>query len=140
MKKSFFIDYRLLAGLFIGGILLVAYCPCLCIYIMGSIKGLTSKEWPIEFFVVITLFFLVLGIGLFWLIRYLCRRTASWLIIVDNKIIWRCPFYKTAKINLENCHYVGLEDMNEHRIAMPVSRGDELSYIYLSTQPFPSKY
>jgi hypothetical protein len=39
-----------------------------------------------------------------------------------------------------DCEYVSVEDMADHNRAMPVIRGDEIAYIYISNKPFSNKY
>ena len=73
-------------------------------------------------------------------VLFLLPKSFSLLSVSSEKIIWRCPFYRTVKMSITDCEYVTVEDMAYHNRAMPVIRGDEIAYIYLSNQPFPNKY
>ena len=64
----------------------------------------------------------------------------SWLSINTKEVVWKSPFHQTVRLQIEKCNYVGIADFAQHNRGLPVVRGDEISYIYLSTEPLPSKY
>ena len=73
-------------------------------------------------------------------VLFLLPKSFSLLSVSSEKIIWRCPFYRSVKVKIEDCEYVSIEDMAYHNRGIPAIRGDEIAYIYLSNKPFPDKY
>lgn len=139
MKSKRFIDYHLPAGIVSSLLMGGGYIVALWFY-QYCIKGFVNNAIPLYGFILVTCMYLSIGIGDFCFIRYFSRRSMSWLSIKENNIVWRCPLYRTVKLKAEDCLYAKIVDMNDHQIAMPVIRGDELSYIYLSITPYPPKY
>ena len=139
MKSKRFIDYRLGAGIVPVIIFCGAAIGILFVYSL-YIKSFIIQNIPPSMLVIATLVVLTLLIGILWCIRYFSRRTMPWLSIKESEIVWRCPLYRTVRLKAEDCLYAKIVDMNDHQIAMPVIRGDELSYIYLSNVPYPKKY
>lgn len=62
------------------------------------------------------------------------------LYVYEKKVVLRCFLRKTITLTIENCKYVGVDDYSLLNRVLPVSRGDEVSYIYLSEKPYPQKY
>ena len=75
-----------------------------------------------------------------WFILFISEKMLSWLNINTKEVVWRSPFHQTVRLQIEKCNYVGIADFAQHNRGLPVVRGDEISYIYLSTEPLPSKY
>ena len=80
-------------------------------------------------------------------LRYaLFPKCLATLVIKNGELIWKCPTYKTVRLRIEDCVYIGIEDSSLlvkpfHKELYGIfGRGDELVYIYLSTEPFPEKY
>ena len=138
MKSDRFIEPRWLAAIlggiffFLGGIAEIILFTILAMkYYNGA-----SFQGTISF---IICFILAITSVSFYLI-FILPKCFSVLTISTDKIIWRCPFYRSVKMKIEECQYVGVEDMAAHNRVMPVIRGDETAYIYLSSSPFPEKY
>ena len=62
------------------------------------------------------------------------------LYVYEKKVVLRCFLRKTITLTIEDCKYVGVEDYSLLNRVLPVSRGDEVSYIYLSKKPYPKEY
>ena len=62
------------------------------------------------------------------------------LYVYEKKVVLRGFLRKTITLTLEDCKYVGIEDYSLLNRGMPILRGDEISYIYLSEEPYPQKY
>ena len=95
----------------------------------GNLPELISRE----------VFFLPLCFLSVYSGRKLNFRTLTRLTIRGSQIIWRCPLYKARTISAEEIAYAEIVDMNDH-YRLPLLRGDETSFIWLSSQPFPQKY
>ena len=98
----------------------------------------------INFILISFVFVLIFGVvSTWWVIRgsrELLERLASWLTIKEDAIVWHCLLYRSIKMNKDECIHVGIDDMNDHRGGVPILRGDEYAFIYISTTPLPDKY
>ena len=138
MKSKTFVEPRWLAAIFFG---LIFFIGCACILVV-SILALVfyHNEYDIGT-ILVAIFCVAMSIfSMLFYVLYLLPKTFSLVTLSSKKIIWRCPFYRTVKLKVEDCEYVTIEDMADHNRAMPVIRGDEIAYIYLSNKPFPDKY
>ena len=86
--------------------------------------------------------FLAGAIGLLFAANY-----ANWydrafgrLLVYNDRIVLKRFLRKRITLKIEECQYVGIEDYSLLNKGMPVIRGDEISFIYLSTKPYPQKY
>ena len=62
------------------------------------------------------------------------------LEVNQEVITWRCPCQKKVTICPEDCVYVGIATIPQSKhVRTPLIRGDETSYIYLSTRPVDEK-
>ena len=62
------------------------------------------------------------------------------LLVYEDRIVYKCPFRITRKMAVENCKYVGVEDYKALNSGIPMVRGDEVSFIYVSNIPYPKNY
>lgn len=62
------------------------------------------------------------------------------LLIYDDRIVFKCPLRITREITKEDCNYIGVEDYQALNRGLPVVRGDETSFVYFSSTPYPEKY
>ena len=69
------------------------------------------------------------------------------LTISKNQIIWQSPFYKSVRLQFDECIYVGVGD-SSHNLRRAIyanaylnacGRGDTFCYIYISPVPPPKK-
>lgn len=143
MKSKTFVEPRWLAALFFGMVFLIGggggaiFLAILFVYQLVRF-GLGDAGIIRIFSFVIGETILLSIVALY--VLYLLPKSFSLLTVSQQKIIWRCPFYPSVKMRIEDCEYVSVEDMADHNRAMPVIRGDEIAYIYLSDKPFPDKY
>ena len=136
MKSKTFVEPRWVAAIFFGIVFFVGGIVMLSF----GIFGFFLNEFTIIIFG-LAVFIIVLSIfSILLYVLYLLPKTFSLLNVSSKKIVWLCPFYRSVKMKLPDCEYLGVEDMADHNIAMPVIRGDEIAYIYLSTQPLPEIY
>ena len=138
MKSKTFVDPRWLAAIFFG---IVFFIGCGCILAV-SIWALAfyHNELNISTIFAVLFGFLMSIFSMLLYVLYFLPKTFSLITLSSKKVIWRCPFYRTVKMSIADCKYVTVEDMADHNRAMPVIRGDEIAYIYLSNKPFPDKY
>lgn len=122
--------------LFGGGTLVIAGCA-VAFLILSEVE-----EANLPWFVLAL--YGILGIAMtYWAIRgtrVIIERLASWLTIKEDAIVWHCPLYRSIKMNKDECIHIGIDDMNDHRGGVPILRGDEYAFIYISTTPLPDKY
>ena len=139
MKAKHFYDYRIAAGIIcvivfgVAGIVSIAL-P-LELYINPNSSNLTNIERIIYCSLCVFSF-----ICAFILVEICSGAMVGWLTVKGNKIIWRCPLHITRTLRADECEYVGIDDFAGSNRGMPVIRGDEISYIYLSQEPLPEKY
>ena len=138
MKSKTFVEPRWLAAIFFGLIFFVG-SGSLCIFTI-ILAVMQFQEATLS-----NVFLLIFGEAMFiysmlLYVLFLLPKSFSLLSVSSEKIIWRCPFYRSVKLKIEDCEYVSVEDMAYHNRAMPVIRGDEIAYIYMSNKPFPDKY
>ena len=138
MKSKTFVEPRWLAAIFFGLIFLVLGGFALIFFSTGIIIHYAEGGLIVIFLGVFGLIMSVFGILMYLL--FLLPKSFSLLSVSSKKIIWRCPLYRSVKIGIEDCEYVSIEDMAYHNRGIPVIRGDEIAYIYLSNKPFPDKY
>lgn len=138
MKSKTFVEPRWPAAIFFG-----LFC------ILGGIaEGILGMAVMIMHYdekglTIIFLGMFVVAMSIYTILIYvlfILPKAFSLLTVTPEKLVWRCPFYRTVKMRIDDCKYVTIEDMAHHNRAMPVIRGDEIAYIYLSNQPFPDKY
>ena len=138
MKSKTFVDPRWVAAIFFGLVFFILGAWILVTAILGLAFYSDAYDiggiFAIIFGVVMSIFSILFYV-LYWL-----PKTFSIISVSSTKIVWRCPFYRTVKMNIADCEFVSVEDMADHNRAMPVIRGDEIAYIYLSNKPFPGKY
>lgn len=139
MKSQFFLDkHRLIGALFLLCIIITPFV-CICIYslpILVEYKFDFSNSKIAGFPFLCGMMFFCYGM----MYLSLASRAFSVLSIRKNKIMWRCFPFKSVKLNVEDCLYVNIEDMAEHNKGYVPYRGDENSYIYLSSTPLAEKY
>lgn len=138
MKSKTFVEPRWLAAIFFGLILVLGGFAVGFFGIAGIIMHY-AKDGLIV--ILVGVFMVALSIcSLLLYVLFILPKAFSLLTVSSEKLVWRCPFYRTVKMSIADCEYVTIEDMEYHNRAMPVIRGDEIAYIYLSNQPFPDKY
>ena len=119
-----------------GGTLFIFGC-CVVAFV-----GYLKNEIPMPS--ILFAFLEVGGIGVSILCAFTTRefsnRSLAWLTIKEDTIAWHCPFYRPVKMNIDECIHIGINDMNDHRGGLPILRGDEYAFIYISTTPLPDKY
>ena len=139
MKSKHFYDYRVAAG-----IISIIVCFAVYAFLLSMFKylviGYINKTIPIVLFVVTIVFYLFFIVCGVWFVKLICVKMLSYLTVNSSKITWRCIFSCTVCIKADECAYVGIADFAEHNRGLPIIRGDEISYIYLSTEPLPEKY
>ena len=146
MKSKTFVEPRWLAAVFFGMVYLVGGGGGAIFFAALWISDLARFGLgDTVLTVLIEILCLVIGVTILLssvplYVLYLLPKSFSLLTVSQQKIIWRCPFYPSVKMRIEDCEYVSVEDMADHNMAMPVIRGDEIAYIYLSDKPFPDKY
>ena len=138
MKSKTFVEPRWVAAIFFG---LIFFIGCGCIFALMMIAIIFCRNELGLDGLLAGIFCVVMSIlGMLLYVLFLLPKSFSLLSVSSEKIIWRCPFYRSVKVKIEDCEYVSIEDMADHNRAMPVRRGDEIAYIYLSNKPFPDKY
>lgn len=138
MKSKTFVEPRWVAAIFFG---LIFFIGCGCIFALMMIAIIFCRNELGLDGLLAGIFCVVMSIlGMLLYVLFLLPKSFSLLSVSSEKIIWRCPFYRSVKVKIEDCEYVSIEDMADHNRAMPVIRGDEIAYIYLSNKPFPDKY
>ena len=70
-----------------------------------------------------------------WFLRAFGR-----LLVYEDRVVFKCPFRRTRTLTYEECAYIGVEDYDKLKRAMPVIRGDEVSFICFSKKPYPEEY
>ena len=55
------------------------------------------------------------------------------LTVADGQIIWRCPFRKTLRLQIDQCDYIGVQREDAHN-------GLLYYFIYVSDRPYPQEY
>ena len=139
MKPRTFVEPRWVAAIF-GGLVFFLGCGAAAVsFLMLAIKE-QFAEFDLMYMALFIFCEVIFAFGILYYVLFWLPKTFSLLTVSSEKIVWRCPFYKTIKLNIEDCKYVSVEDMADHNRAMPVIRGDEIAYIYLSDKPFPNKY
>jgi len=122
---------------------IACYMILMSIYLFVIAMGQISRPGT-PFALVLSQFLcLGLGIGMPVLISnymQILDRAFGKLYIYNNEIILKCPFRRTKTVEIEDCNYVGIEDFSLINRVFPVIRGDEISFIYLSTKPYPEQY
>lgn len=138
MKSKTFVEPRWVAAIFFG---LIFFIGCGCIFALMMIAIIFCRNELGLDGLLAGIFCVVISIlGMLHYVLNMLPKTFSLISISSQKIVWRCPFYRTVKMSIADCEYVSVEDMADHNRAMPVIRGDEIAYIYLSNKPFPDKY
>ena len=138
MKSKTFVDPRWIAAIIFGIFLFFGGGFMMLYFGIGMVIHYNELG-----FIAITIGLFGVSMGVFSVILYigfLLPKSFSLLSVSSKKIVWLCPFYRRVAMRIEDCKYVGVEDMAYHNRAMPVIRGDEIAYIYLSNKPFPEKY
>ena len=135
MKKSF----REKAMLILGIIIYLPYCAVttFCIYIFFYFRA----EWTVQFFcvaIISILFLLIEGAYLHY--SLLGERCFGKLTVYEDKVRWSCPTFRSVEIYYDDITHVSIEDFENLNRGMPVIRGDEISFICLSTSAIPAKY
>jgi hypothetical protein len=62
------------------------------------------------------------------------------LLVYEDRVVYKCFLRKPIKMSIEEIQYTGVEDYHLLNGGLPEIRGDEVSFIYLSTNPYPEKY
>ena len=138
MKSKTFVEPRWLAAVFFGIVFFIGGVCCLAVSIWAL--AFNNNEFNISNIFAVLFGFLMSIFSMLSYVLYFLPKTFSLITLSSKKVIWRCPFYRTVKMSIADCKYVTVEDMADHNRAMPVIRGDEIAYIYLSNKPFPDKY
>lgn len=139
MKPKIFRDYRFPIGLI--GIIGIGSPYAFCLYMMWHIiDALRRGSIDLVTFIITVAIYVFFGVWIVWFFRYLGSRTLSWLKVTEDEIVWRSPFHFALKMRLNDCVYIGVDDMDDDNKVIPIVRGDEVSYIYFSSEPFPNKY
>lgn len=139
MRSRRFFDYRFSVGVIVIVIGVVTFG--FAFYMIGLfIEKFVLGSVELSEFVFIVAGGASMCIGSLWAIIVMCNKTMSWITVTENQIIWRCPLHRTVRMKLDDCVYIGVDDMADHNKTMPVVRGDELTYIYFLSEPFPPKY
>ena len=140
MKSKTFVEPRWLAAIF-GG--LIFFIGGACILVVSILALVFYHNEYTNGTILVGIFCIAMSMfSMLFYMLYLLPKTFSLLSISykNKEIIWLCPFYRTVKISIADCEYVSVEDMADHNRAMPIIRGDEIAYIYISSKPFPDKY
>ena len=138
MKPKTFVEPRWAAAIFFGLVFLFGGAFMFFFFCVGLIENFNEVDFMLFLGL---LFCMVMGIcSVTFYIYYFLPKCFSLLTVSPTEIVWRCPLYRSVKMTIEQCEYIGIEDMADNNIAMPVIRGDEIAYIYLSSSPFPEKY
>ena len=135
MKSKWFIDVRILAYVLFAMMFIPIIIVALWIYIVTFSFNNSFTDH-----LLLVLCYIVTPLMALIMLRHFGKRMASLLIVKENTITWKCLLYRSARIKLEDCKYVGIADFADDDRGCPVSRGDEMSYIYLCKDPFPDKY
>jgi len=118
---------------------LCAWIPLIYFFVVFKTDGaFDSPQFAFSFFapgtLIIAMWFFLFNLPI------ILDRAFGRLLVYEDKVVLKCLFRTTKKLTLEECKYVGVENYNDLKRALPVVRGDEASFIYLSTKPFPEKY
>lgn len=134
MKKHFY-NRNLVAG--IAGVSLMG-AGSLFFFAMMAASIVFCIQGDVEFVLYATISF-VFCVVCAWTMRILSLKGLSKLTIKENLIVWSCPFHNSKKVLLNECQYIEIVDMIHH-YRLPLIRGDEASFIWISTQQFPSQF
>lgn len=138
MKSKTFVEPKWLAAIFFG---LIFFIGCGCMFVLMMVAIIFYSDELGFGGLLAGIFCIIISIlGMLHYVLNMLPKTFSLISISSHKIVWRCPFYRTVEMSVVDCEYVSIEDMADHNRAMPVIRGDEIAYIYLSNKPFPDKY
>ena len=138
MKSKTFVEPRWIAAILFGLVFFIGGAFMLVLPILGL--AFYPKDYDIGAVLALIFCVAVSIFSILFYVLYYLPKTFSLISVSSTKIVWRCPFYRTVRMNIADCEYVSVEDMADHNRAMPVIRGDEIAYIYLSNKPFPDKY
>ena len=144
MKPKVFKDALWPIGL--GAVLLLmglSLLPFGCAWI-GVKEVITNPSSSVETLqtIIAILAFIAIGIGGIACANYHLIYDIGFrrLYVYEKKVVLRCFLRKTITLTIEDCKYIGVDDYSLLNRVLPVSRGDEVSYIYLSEKPYPQKY
>ena len=68
------------------------------------------------------------------------ERCCSKLCFYDDKVVWRCMGFLPVTMNYSEIKYIGIATFEDYDRGTPMFRGDEMTYIYLSANPYPEEY
>ena len=138
MKSKTFVEPRWLAAIIFGAIFLLGGACLLLFSVIGMMSHYDEGGLGV---ILLGVFGVIMGVGAIGLfIFYLLPKSFSLITVYPTKIVWRCPLYRRVEMSIDDCKYVLVEDMEYNNRAMPVIRGDEIAYIYLSNEPYPKQY
>ena len=140
MKPKKFFDWRMPVGI-IGVTVFLLGGIVICLFDIKVIPDIINDgDMTASMFAWTLILSLGFLLGDAFVIWSLSNRTLSWLTVTQKRVVWRCPFHFSVSISIENCAHVGIEDMSKHNRGLLIVRGDEESFIYLSTKPLSPKY
>ena len=122
---------------------LVIFCA---VYLIILAINHPSQDYDVQDYAVLIIFelFLVGGgsfaCGIQGFSHTILERAFGRLLIYNDRIVLKCPFRITKTMMIDSNIYVGVEDYNNSNHAIPIIRGDETSFIYFSTKPYPQEY
>ena len=61
------------------------------------------------------------------------------LTVTPSKITWRALFHFSVSLNIEDCMFIGVADMSKNNRGLPVVKGCEESFVYVSQAALPEK-
>ena len=138
MKSKTFVEPRWPAAIFFGLFCILGGLAMGFFGAVGILMHYAEGGWVVilggVFMIAMSIYTILIYV------LFILPKAFSLLTVTSEKLVWRCPFYRTVKMRIDDCKYVTIEDMAHHNRAMPIIRGDEIAYIYLSNQPFPDKY
>ncbi len=89
----------------------------------------------------------VMGLGMFAGLYYffvhsplIYDRAFGRLLVYEDRVVYKCFFRKPIKMSIKEIQYAGVEDFHLLNRGLPEIRGDEVSFVYLSLEPYPEKY
>lgn len=76
---------------------------------------------------------LLVGVGMILTHFFFWEKFFAILTVADGEIIWRCPFRKTLRLQIDQCDYIGVQREDAHN-------GLLYYFIYMSDRPYPQEY
>ena len=132
------IIFRVHIFLRIGGrlfTLLMILCSIVLI-IMDVKFAVNSSTYDLVFMFFVTIAFCFIC---YYINSYLWQLCWGKLIVEDDKVIWRCLFYKSVKIFYSEIKFFCVREFREGNVAYYKNAGDQFKYVLILSKDLPKK-